>query len=97
MKFSVCAVVIWLLASGLPVNIFGDGNPLNGFEDGREPVLAKPAEERYINARYLNAGSITCDGKIRGTAMVVDTRQFAADFDMQLLRALDRLVQANGE
>ena len=92
-------MLIWLLASGLsiaqarsptaarpvPVNIFGDGNPLNGVEDDREPVLANPAEDRYTNDRYQSAGSVSCDGKIRGTAVVVDTRESAADFSGVIL------------
>lgn len=64
----------------VPVNIFGDGNPLNGVEDDREPVLSGPAGDDAANDRYLNAGTIVCDGRVRGTAMVVDTREFAADF-----------------
>ncbi len=64
----------------VPVNIFGDGNPFNGVEDDREPVLAGPAEDDDANDRYLNAGTVVCDGRVRGTAMVVDTRENAADF-----------------
>jgi len=57
----------------VPVNIFGDGNPLNGVEDDRKPVKAGALPEN----RDMNAGTITCDGKFRGTAMVVDTRELA--------------------
>lgn len=84
-------LVLWLLAFGpspaaaskahpMQVNIFGDGNPLNGVEDDREPVLAGPAETGVESDRNLNAGTIVCDGKFRGTAMVVDTRDYAPDF-----------------
>ena len=61
----------------IPVSIFGDGDPTNGVEDNRQPALrghrrgAPPPDQR------MNAGTIKCDGKIRGTAMVIDTREFA--------------------
>ncbi len=98
-KFSLCAVLFWLVASGwsvafarsavaarpVPVNIFGDGNPLNGVEDRREPVLAKSADDGNTNDRDLNAGTVTCDGKFRGTAMVVDARESVADFSGVIL------------
>ncbi|MGA9572508.1 MAG: hypothetical protein WBS20_01030 [Lysobacterales bacterium] len=85
----------WLLACGVvmalaqqsaaaarivPVNIFGDGDPLNGIEDDREPVRGATHGAGISNDRQLNAGTITCDGKLRGTAMVLDTREFASDF-----------------
>ena len=79
------AVATGMDAYRVPVNIFGDGDPLNGVEDDREPVLAGPAEDGAANDLYLNAGTIVCDGSVRGTAMVVDTREFAADFTGALL------------
>ena len=59
------------------VNIFGDGNPENGLEDSREQLM--DGQQRGINPADLrvNAGTLKCDGKVRGTAMVVDTREFA--------------------
>jgi len=74
------AVVKAADAYPVPANIFGDGDPFNGVEDDREPVLAGPAEDSDANDRHLNAGTIVCDGRVRGTAMVVDTREYAADF-----------------
>ncbi len=65
----------------VPVNIFGDGNPLNGVEDSREPVLGREGDGRGSHDQQMNAGTITCDGKFRGTAMVVDTREFAPDLE----------------
>lgn len=59
----------------VPVNIFGDGNPLNGIEDNRRPVI--PAQGNGSAGQQMYAGTITCDGKFRGTAMVIDTREFA--------------------
>ncbi len=61
----------------VPVNIFGDGDPENGIEDSREQVLTGRSRGSGLPDQYLNAGTIKCDGKIRGTAMVVDTRQLA--------------------
>lgn len=65
----------------VPVNIFGDGNPLNGVEDSREQVMTGPRSGSYPEDRQLNAGTIICDGKFRGTAMVVDTREIAPDLE----------------
>jgi hypothetical protein len=61
----------------VPVNIFGDGNPENGIEDSRRQVLSGRGRGSSLPDHYLNAGTIKCDGKIRGTAMVVNTRQLA--------------------
>lgn len=65
--------------NAVPVNIFGDGNPLNGVEDSRVPVQAGQRGGGNPEEGQLNAGTIKCDGKFRGTAMVVDTREFAPD------------------
>jgi hypothetical protein len=62
--------------SRVPVNIFGDGDPANGIEDGREQVMGRRSADSNLSPRYMNAGTVKCDGKIRGTAMVVDTREF---------------------
>jgi hypothetical protein len=63
----------------VPVNIFGDGNTENGVEDSREPVMGGRNGEGHQLGHRLNAGAIKCDGKTRGTAVVVDTREFAPD------------------
>ena len=68
-------------ARAVPVNIFGDGNPLNGVEDSREPVTGGKGNGVGQSGQNMNAGTITCDGKFRGTAMVVDTREFAPDLE----------------
>ena len=60
-----------------PVNIFGDGDPANGIEDDREKILGGRRRGVSLADQRMNAGTIKCDGKIRGTAMVVDTREFA--------------------
>lgn len=62
----------------VPVTIFGDGDPLNGVEDSRKPVTGRV---HGGHGHFMNAGTITCDGKFRGTAMVIDTREFAPDLE----------------
>jgi len=64
-----------------PVNIFGDGNPLNGVEDSRKPVTEGDGNGADPGGPKMSAGTITCDGKFRGTAMVVDTRELAPDLE----------------
>lgn len=59
----------------VPVNIFGDGDPLNGVEDSRRPVIS--VQDNGPTGQQMYAGTITCDGKFRGTAMVIDTREFS--------------------
>ena len=63
----------------LPVNIYGDGNSENGVEDSREQVFGGPHNGLRPGVQYLNSGTIKCDGKVRGTAMVVDTSAYASD------------------
>ena len=63
----------------VPVNIFGDGDPFNGVEDSRQPVTVAPGDRRSTARHQMNAGTISCDGKFRGTAMVIDAREFAYD------------------
>lgn len=61
----------------MPVNIFGDGDPDNGVEDDRHQLLGGRRRGVSLADQRMNAGTIKCDGKIRGTAMVIDTREFA--------------------
>ena len=63
----------------VPVNIYGDGNPLNGIEDSREPVKNGGGEGGNAYSPLMNAGTITCDRRFRGTAMIADTREYAPD------------------
>jgi len=60
------------------VNIYGDGNFDNGIEDSRKQVFGGQDTSLDGSARNLNAGTIVCAGKIRGTAMVVDTSGFVS-------------------
>ncbi|MCW8925007.1 MAG: hypothetical protein OQJ84_02025, partial [Xanthomonadales bacterium] len=59
-------------ADHLPVTIFGDGDPYNGVEDSREPIMRGSYE-----SDLPGAGAVACDGQVRGTAMVLDTREMA--------------------
>ena len=58
-----------------PVIIYGDGNPANGIEDSREQLMGGRGSGNDFASHNLNAGTVACDGKIRGTAMVLDTRE----------------------
>jgi hypothetical protein len=69
----------------LPVNIYGDGNPENGIEDSREQLMGGRGSGIGLATQSLNAGSIMCDGKIRGTAMVLDTRELEPALEGVLL------------
>ncbi len=71
--FSVVAQTVRIV----PANIFGDGNPINGIEDSREQFKGGRGRGTGLADQRPTAGTIKCDGKIRGTAMVVDTREFA--------------------
>jgi hypothetical protein len=63
----------------LPVNIFGDGNPTNGVEDSREQVFGGRHSGLGFSRQHLNSGTVKCDGKVRGTAMVVDASEYSTD------------------
>lgn len=65
----------------VPVNIYGDGNPENGIEDSRLPIAASPGGVGSDATQLMSAGSIHCDGRFRGTAMVVDTSELTSDMD----------------
>jgi hypothetical protein len=61
------------------VSVFGDGDPLNGVEDDRQRLMSGRQRDLKLIDQRMNAGTIQCDGKTRGTAMVIDTREFAPD------------------
>lgn len=64
-------------AGEVPVNIFGDGNPENGIEDSRQLLLGGSGKGLSLADQRMNAGTVKCDGKNRGTAMVVETSEFS--------------------
>ncbi|MGB5291488.1 MAG: hypothetical protein WBN41_08560 [Lysobacterales bacterium] len=63
----------------VPVSIYGDGNPENGIEDSRSPIAVSPGKGGSDRPQRMNAGSIVCDGRFRGTAMVVDISELSSD------------------
>jgi len=63
-------------AERLPVTVFGDGDPYNGVEDSREPLMGG----RRSGPGPPSAGAIWCDGHVRGTAVVIDSRDFVPGF-----------------
>ncbi len=76
----------WLLSQGYgdalriqQVNVFGDGNPANGTEDNRIDMSSPAWNNSSRRPWNRGAGTIHCDGKIRGSAMIVDTREFESD------------------
>ena len=74
------------------VNIFGDGNPDNGVEDSREQVMGGRHGISARSDHHLNAGTIVCDGKIRGTAMIADTREYAPDLEGVVLATAAHVI-----
>lgn len=62
-------------AERLPVTVFGDGSPYNGVEDSREPLMGG----RRMDLGRPSAGAIRCDGGVRGTGVVINTRELAPD------------------
>jgi hypothetical protein len=82
LMFAMFLIVFSLNAQTIhtvPVNIFGDGNPENGVEDSRQQLMNGRGRAVNLADQPLNAGTIKCDGKVRGTAMVIDTRELAPD------------------
>ncbi len=75
--FSMAFPVSAADAQMIPVNIFGDGDPGNGIEDDRQQLLGGRRRGVSLADQRMSAGTVKCDGKIRGTAMVIDAREFA--------------------
>jgi hypothetical protein len=66
-------LLIFFLASPAGASVFGDGDASNGEEDGRI-VLASPEWAEQAPAAWSrSAGSVHCDGRNRGTAMILET------------------------
>jgi len=77
-SLSLFALTVFARAvQAVPVNIFGDGDPSNGVEDNRQQLLGGRRSDLSFAQQRINTGTIQCDGKVRGTAMVLDTREFA--------------------
>lgn len=67
-------------ASPLPVNIFGDGNPGNGVEDDRIDMSSPHWNDPSRQAWNMGAGTIHCEGRNRGSAVILDTTSLEASF-----------------
>ncbi len=72
---SSCALLFCLtaVAGGAEAAIFGDGNPKNGPEDDRRPILIDDRTLQPLRA----TGTIECDGVVRGSGTVLDVSDFA--------------------
>ncbi|MBT8061176.1 MAG: hypothetical protein HKO64_12100 [Xanthomonadales bacterium] len=57
----------------LQVNIFGDGNPANGVEDDRIDMSSPDWNDPSRRSWNMGAGTIHCEGKNRGSAIILDT------------------------
>jgi len=73
-------LAIALLAGWTPgwANVFGDGDPRNGVEDDRHGLNSTFAPGRPLDAWRNSAGTIHCEGRNRGSAMILDVHQFDA-------------------
>jgi hypothetical protein len=60
-----------------PVGVFGDGDLANGAEDGRVGFSAPDWRRGGLPPKNPGAGTIRCDGKVRGSATVVDPGEHA--------------------
>jgi len=64
-------------AAPVAVSVFGDGDPSNGIEDDRRPLFGETGRGITPAELRINAGTIFCDGKLRGSAVALDTRSYA--------------------
>jgi len=78
LMLKLAALAIVLYGNGAGANIFGDGNPSNGTEDDRHSTNDHQATGDALDSWQLSAGSITCDGKVRGTGVLLDVGQYSA-------------------
>jgi len=60
-------------------NVFGDGDPGNGTEDDRRALNLEPASDDFPLGPPLAAGTVFCDGALRGTAILVDVSALVKD------------------
>lgn len=59
------------------VSVFGDGDHRNGDEDSRVALASPNWRQQRFGSWSLSAGTIHCDGKLRGTAMVLNTDELS--------------------
>ena len=71
------ALLLGTIALPLQANVFGDGNPANGIEDDRRAMIARGRPGEALQSWQMSAGTIVCDGEIRGTAVLLDVSEFS--------------------
>ncbi|MDX1460881.1 MAG: hypothetical protein R3348_07475, partial [Xanthomonadales bacterium] len=59
--------------SRIPVNIFGDGDELNGVEDERIDMASPDWNLPHRRGWNMSGGTVHCDGRNRGSAVILDT------------------------
>jgi hypothetical protein len=57
-------------------SVFGDGQAANGVEDSRIPLASAQWRAQGFPGWNLSAGTVHCDGALRGTAILLDTSAF---------------------
>ena len=75
-----------------PVNIFGDGEPANGVEDNRQQLPGGRGRGVSLADQGTHTGTVFCDGKVRGTAMVIDTREYAPGLEGAVLASAAHVI-----
>lgn len=73
----------------VPVNIYGDGDPLNGIEDSRVQVRKVGEEKEGFSDQQMSAGTITCDGKFLGVSGYIPSTHIQLDPRMDLSGIVD--------
>jgi hypothetical protein len=72
-RIPLFALLLCCLASSADAGVFGDGDASNGDEDSRIALASPEWGEQGPGAWSRSAGTVHCDGRNRGTAMVLDT------------------------
>ena len=71
-------LAVLLVSQPVAATVFGDGDPDNGVEDARigisDPDFSGANPERW----YRNAGTVHCDGAVRGSAVILKLDKFNA-------------------
>ncbi len=70
------ALVAQCVAVSVSAGVFGDGDPANGVEDDRRGV-SDGSPVASANRWYRSAGTVVCDGKVRGSATLLDLADLA--------------------
>lgn len=79
---ALAALFPWSMAAA---NVFGDGDPDNGIEDDRRGLNNADAPGSASDAWRRGAGTILCDGQIRGSATVLDVSDYSEQVNGEFL------------